>query len=246
MLNIAICDDEQLWLDSTAALLEDYFARHAHVTVKLHTYQSAHALLEDTDTISFDLYILDVVMPQISGIQLGEKLRQARMRGLIIYLTTERDFALDAYCVHPFHYLIKPLQPHTLFAVLDKAMDILLGQRNRAVTVKTKDGVSRLLLDDILYVEFTDRCCRYHLSDGTDALTNQQRISFAEATLPLLKDDRFYRCGASFVVNLHHVKTVNKNQVHFRGQTAPVYLPKNAGAQLLSAWLDYWMKGDTQ
>ena len=136
MLNIAVCDDEKLWLENTVGLLNDYYTVHNEITVKIQAFQSAYDLVESVEeNAGFDLYILDVMMPEMTGIQVGTKLRAAEKRGLIIYLTTSKDFALDAYSVQPFHYLIKPVEKECLFAVLDKATAILKDRHTKAISV---------------------------------------------------------------------------------------------------------------
>lgn len=247
LLKIAICDDEQLWLENTASMLWEYYSGRTDPSVKVHVFSSPYDLLESLDdNAGFDLYILDVVMPEFSGIQLGARLRKMDQRGLIIYLTTSKDFALDAYEVEPFHYLLKPVEKDKFFSVLDKAMAILTARRNRAISVKTKDGIRQIFFDDILYVEFAERCCHYYLKDGNVVVANQLRASFTDIMLPLLRDERFCRCGASFVLNLHYVQSVDKAAVWFRNTEKSVCLPKNAAATLLSAWLDYWMEGENK
>lgn len=244
MLKIAVCDDEQVWLEHTASMLQEYYRGRCETPAKIHIFASVYDLLESVDdNAGFDLYILDVVMPELSGIQLGARLRKLDERGLIVYLTTSKDFALDAYEVEPLHYLIKPVEKEKLFAVLDKATAILTARRNKAISVKSKDGIQQILFDDILYVEFAERSCHYYLKDGSVVVANQLRASFTEIMLPLLRDERFCRCGASFVLNLHHVQAVEKASVRFRNTSLSVSLPKNAAALLLPAWLDYWMEG---
>ena len=242
MINIAICDDELLWLESTEQLLREY-SESTGIPMKIHTFLSAYDLIEYVDdNEDFDLYILDVVMPEKTGIQVGTWLREADKRGLIIYLTTSKDFALDAYAVQPFHYLIKPVERESLFAILDKAAAILTERVNKAICVKSKNGSLRIMFDDIVYVEYVDRCSNFHLKSGDVVTTTQQRISFADSMQPLLSDERFFRCGASFVLNLYYISAVDKDAVHFRHVPNTLYLPKNASSALTSAWFDYWME----
>ena len=243
MLNIAVCDDEKLWLENTVGLLNDYYVSHNETTVKIHAFQSAYDLLERVDEgVGFDLYILDVMMPEMTGIQVGAKLRAAEKRGLIIYLTTSKDFALDAYSVQPFHYLIKPVEKESLYAVLDKATAILKDRHTKAISVKTKEGTKQLLFDSIVYVEFADRCCHFYLQDGAVVIGNQLHASFSESMSPLLKDGRFCRCGASFVLNLFYISAIEKERIRFRNSDSTLYLPRSASNTLMPLWLDYWME----
>ena len=77
----------------------------------------------------FDLYVLDVVMPGLSGIQLGMRLREVGSVSPIIYLTVSPEYAVDSYATRAFHYLMKPVQPETLFQVLDEAVAALEKKR---------------------------------------------------------------------------------------------------------------------
>ena len=243
VLNIAVCDDQKIWLENTVGLLNDYYADHNDISVKIYAFQSAYDLLESVDEgAGFDLYILDVMMPEMTGIQVGAKLRAAEKRGLIIYLTTSKDFALDAYSVQPFHYLIKPVEKDSLFAVLNKATAILKNRHTKAISVKTKEGTEQLLFDNIVYVEFAERRCHFHLQNGDVVIGNQLHASFSEIVSPLLKDDRFCRCGASYVLNLFYISAIEKELIRFRNSDKTLYLPRSANNTLMPLWLDYWIE----
>ncbi len=245
MLHIAVCDDETIWLEETVNLLKKYLDVHSDISVKIHTFSSGLELLEYTErNHGFDLYILDIVMPGMNGIETGVALRKQQEKGMLVYLTTSKEFALDSFETNPYYYLVKPVKEEQFFSVFEKAFRILNDRQGKAISLKTKDGVKRILFDDIVYVELVNRSACYYLKDGQSVKGNQQRISFAEMMLPLLQDRRFCRCGASFVVNLYHVKGINKDEVHFLNGKKLFDLPKMACATVLTQWLDYWVEGE--
>lgn len=247
MINIAICDDEKVWLEDAVVRVNQYFSEVSDIPAKVHSFNYSDDLLDKIeDHKNYDLYILDVIMPGTTGIELGKRIRELDKKALIVYVTTSRDFAIDAYSVYAFNYLVKPLAKDKLYEVLEDAVKILSERQNKAVSVKTKNGVQQLLFDDIIYTELVDRCCCYYLKDGSVIVANQQRASFTDIMMPLLKDSRFCRCGASFVLNLYYVKSINKDCVTFRNGTELNSLPKNACSNVLSTWLDYWMEGDVR
>ena len=107
MLRIAICDDEENQLRKTAALLEDYLRIRPECSGQVETFLAGETLLKRAEAAGgFDLYILDILMPDLSGIDVGRKLRQLENGGEIIYLTTSNDFAADSYEVQAFFYLL--------------------------------------------------------------------------------------------------------------------------------------------
>ena len=203
--------------------------------------RSGDALLARAeDAGGFDLYVLDILMPELSGIETGRRLRALGEGGEIVYLTSSNDFAADSYDVRAFFYLLKPVEEGKFFQVLDGAAEKLNRRRSSAVVVTTADGPRRILLERIRYVERVGRCMRYDCTDGTvDSQTI--RISFREAAAPLLADRRFCLCGASFVLNFQHVTGVNgQTALLDNGQT--VVLPRTAATEFKKAWGNYWLE----
>nr|WP_297180144.1 LytTR family DNA-binding domain-containing protein [uncultured Agathobaculum sp.] len=245
MLRIAICDDEEKDQKQMVELLNAYLQSRADLCGQVELFRSGRALLERIDERSgFDLYMLDILMPGLSGIDIGRRLRALGDGGEIVYLTSSNDFAADSYDVRAFFYLLKPVKADKLFPVLDRAVEKLDLRRSSAILVSTPEGTRRILLERIRYVERVGRVMRYYCTDGS--IDSQSiRISFREMAAPLLADRRFALCGASFVLNFQHVTGVN-------GQTAlldngqSVTLPRTAAADFKKAWGSYWLEeGDT-
>lgn len=241
MLRIAICDDEEKQLHQTAALVNSYLQSHPHLHGKTEMFLGGDELLMRAECDGgFDLYVLDILMPDLSSIDTGRRLRALGDGGEIIYLTNSNDFAADSYDVQAFFYLLKPVEETKLFGVLDGAVKKLIGRRSSAIVVATADGPRRILLEHIRYVERVGRCVRYFCTDGTvDSQTI--RVSFREITAPLLADRRFYPCGASFVLNFQHVTGVSGQAALLdSGQT--VILPRTAATDFKKAWGNYWLE----
>ena len=241
MLRIAVCDDEEKELKQTAALLESYFQFHPSLNGKVEIFQSGSVLLDRTKEMGgFDLYVLDILMPELTGIDTGRRLRALGDGGEIVYLTNSNDFAADSYDVRACFYLLKPVEQRKLFQVLDGATKKLTRRRNSAIVVNTADGPRRILLEHIQYVERVGRCVRYSCTNDTvDSQTI--RVPFREMVSPLLHDRRFYLCGASFVLNFQHVTAVKGQMAQLdNGQT--VTLPRTAATDFKKAWGNYWLE----
>ena len=67
-------------------------------------------------THTVDLAILDINMPQIDGITLAARIKQASPQTAILFLTAYKEYAFDAYAVHPTGYLLKPVSQEKLAA----------------------------------------------------------------------------------------------------------------------------------
>ena len=244
MFHIALCDDDARQMQLTHKLLDNYLSLRG-VAAKIWEFSNGQALLNAMYDEPFDLYLLDIVMPEMDGIDLGAELRKSDESGVIIYLTTSPDFALQGYSAKATSYLLKPVQEDELFRALDDAFKAITNRREQSIMVKTADGMSRLLLDHILYVEQTERAPHYHLKDGNCIVGLTIQTSFQDIMQPLLANKRFYLCGASFVLNLHCIKSINKADVLFVGGQQTT-VPRRAAAELNTAWIHYWLEGGHQ
>lgn len=241
MLSFAICDDEPNMLNDTATLVERYLQARPALSGHVELFSSCEELLDRSNKAEgADIYILDILMPGLSGIAAGQKLRERGNGGEIIYLTNSNDFAADSYDVRAFFYLLKPVDENKLFEVLDGAVDKLERRRNSAVLVNTADGVVRIRLEHIRYVERFGRFMRYYCINGV-VDSQSIRAPFKEMAASLLSDRRFYLCGASYVLNFQHVTGV-------QGQTAlldngdSVVLPRASAVEFKKAWGRFWLE----
>ena len=96
-MRIAVCDDEKPELEKILGLLREYDRARQDISFTLSAFSDAESLLNFVDEYGgFDLYILDIVMPETNGIQLGSALRRLGDDGMIVYLTASPDFAVDS------------------------------------------------------------------------------------------------------------------------------------------------------
>lgn len=243
MLSIAICDDETLYVQQTENFVQEYLRCHPECSGQVHTFRHGQELLcQVEETGGFDLYLLDIVMPGLNGIQTGQRLRELGNGGEIVYLTTSPDYAVDSYSVRAFFYLLKPIKKERLFEVLNAAVEKLNDRRCRAVLVTTRDGPRRILLDQILYVERVGRGLRYYCSGGAvDSLS--LRVTFHTAVEQLLADPRFCQCGSSFAFNLQHVAGVKGQNVLLDNDNS-VAIPRASVAAFKNAWGSFWLEED--
>lgn len=241
MLRIALCDDEEKHLNRTAALLNTYFESRPRLKGRLETFQSGGALLARvTDTPGFDLYVLDILMPELNGIDTGQRLRALGEDGEIVYLTISNDFAADSYDVRAFSYLLKPVAEEKFFQVMDGATEKINRRRNSAVIVNTTTGSQRVLLEQIKYLERVGRRIRYVCTDNI-VESQSIRVSFRDAAALLLADRRFYLCGASLILNFQHVTGVS-GQLAILDDGKSITLPRTTVKEFKKAWGGYWLE----
>ena len=240
MLHIAICDNEIEQRQIIRGILDDYLDR-ANTAARVQEFSSGRELLNAMYDNQFDIYLLDVVMPEINGIELGVSIRKKDRNGVIIYLSTSRDFALESFDARAFCYLTKPVDRERFYEVIGEAV-AHSKRHSEYIMVKTAEGMERVLLDNILYVELFKRAPYYYMHDETCVEGVSIQTSFQETIAPLLQDKRFFLCGASFVLNLYYIKSINKTGALI-ADGRRVTVPKRAFSALQNAWSDFWLEG---
>lgn len=242
-MRIAVCDDEKLYREKILELIREYSEARQDLSLTLSAFSSGNELLNFTyEHGGFDLYILDIVMPQTSGIQLGSALRASGDEGMIIYLTTSPDFAVDSYTVEAFHYLLKPIDTTAFFHCLDKAADHFARLKKAVVTVKTSNSVRMVPVRNICYAERVGRLICYHLSDGSFLNSATFNGTFQNAVTPLLAHKEILLVGSSFAVNLQHVTEITRRDLVISGKQK-IAIPRGKYETYKTKWSDYWLNG---
>ena len=212
MLQIALCDDDAAMLLRLEAMIDQWCTAHGS-TARTAAFPSGEALLHAVaDGAGYDLYILDVLMPKLNGIALGKKLRATEMTGHdapIIYLSSSRDFAVNSYEVRAFYYLLKPVSYEKFDEILSEAAKEADRSRTSVIPVRTRSGTYPVTYDEICYVILENRALTYLCFDRQ--LTSMTIPgSFRSATMQLTADPRFFLCGASMLVNLRQIQSIDR------------------------------------
>jgi len=237
-LKIAICDDDIFCRELLMVLTRQYNAEKGY-NLSITAYEHGNNLLEDVrKTGGYDIYILDIMMPDIDGIRLGLSLRELGFDGKILYLTSSEEYALDAFKARAYNYILKPIEKNTYFQALEDAIGTLSSAEEKSLIVKTKEGNVKLDYSNILYADLDKRAVAYHLIDKQTVIGTTIRTTFAEAVQELSADPRFVMCGASLIVNLSHITIVENNSLLFDTGNR-IYIAKRAGKELLAIWQDY-------
>lgn len=106
MIRIALCDDDLPFLQHLHQAAGQWFADH-QIPFSCTDFSSAKLLLDSLQTIRFDLFFLDIEMPEMDGMQLAKQIRETLPDSVILFLTSHDEFAPDGYRVQALRYLSK-------------------------------------------------------------------------------------------------------------------------------------------
>ncbi|MFA6808368.1 MAG: LytTR family DNA-binding domain-containing protein [Eubacteriales bacterium] len=222
MIKIALCDDNNIELLQIKQIVEEFKSSYiSKYIIKCHTFLNGIDLLSAMENgISYDIIILDIVMPLITGIDVATEIRKKNNISKIIFLTSSREFAIDSYKVDAFHYLLKPIKDEALMLILEKACADIVYIKEKGIIVKTKTCLVKVFLHNLEFTEISGRKLCFHLSNGK-VLETLGTMNHIEKDL--LSNKQFFKPHRSFIINMDHVHCItDKNIITPSNKLVPI------------------------
>jgi len=205
-LRIAICDDDKEELARISSFLEKYQREHnAPLTYK--AFHSGVELLSTVKSGDYALYLLDVIMPAVNGVEVAKEIRSFDTEAKIVFLTSSPEFAVASYTVKAMDYILKPVEEGRLFGVLNELMTDS-QKPQEGLTVKAKNGITRILFSRLVYVEVVNKQVYFHLADNS---VREVTARLSEFEQTLLARPEFMRVHRSYIVNLFQINELTSN-----------------------------------
>lgn len=229
-MKIVVCDDSIEDLAELERLLTKYKESNPNRRLEVEQFKNAVKLYQKIQENNLaDIYILDIVMLEKTGIDIGTQIRRISKESVIIYITSSDDFALEAYGVRAIRYLLKPVSEEHFFEALDYALSLTKAETDRIYPVKTKDGLMAVSYSKIEYIENYSRVLNIWLTNGETIKSIFIRKSFNEEIKEILEDKRFIQVHKSFLINMDYVKKITQGSVLMEsGKTIPISKTRTA------------------
>ncbi|MDY0289369.1 MAG: LytTR family DNA-binding domain-containing protein [Sphaerochaeta sp.] len=211
MIKIAMCDDNKEELARMRSHCMAYSAKHPEYDIRVSSFEDSHVLLSHIgNKCDFDVMILDIYMPNLTGMELARALRKKDDACALIFLTTSANHAVEAFSLNATHYIVKPYTAEQFDIALDKAFSQREKRRKAKITLKSASGVSTIVFDEFQYAETEGHFQHIHLADGMILRTRMTSIELYEM---LSHDGRFYKYGSSYIINLEKVRQITSEHI---------------------------------
>lgn len=206
-MKIAILDDDRDYLD---ILEREILGLHLlSEKDRISKYDNAESFYEEwRQGKQFDLCILDIEMPGYNGIELGKEIHRHSEGTVIIYVTSHTKFALEAYDIHAYHYVLKTRMSDKLPRVLREVLEKLGEQKKEYYILRGKDYTERLLLDDIYYINKVKKHAVFYTRHGE----YEERKNISDI-LYELQDKNFTQIDQGVIINTARVIRVLKDSL---------------------------------
>ncbi len=228
MLKAIAIDDEPMALEVIKA--------HAKKVTFLdlqETFVSAMEALDFLKKSPCDLVFLDINMPDITGLDFSQLLPQNTS---VIFTTAYSQYAVDAFNINALDYLLKPIDFSRFMKACQKAYENINEEAPKIPYLFVKDGYDlvRISIENLLFVESEGNYLTFKEADKKTVT----RMTMTEAIEMLPKAD-FFRVHKSFVINLNHVKKIERHQVWVGTEAVPI--AANYRDDLMEVLKKIWM-----
>ena len=224
-MKCVIIDDEPLAVE----LLED-FVRKVDSLELISTFNNAIDAVSFINQNNVDLIFLDIQMPHFSGIDF---LNTIEKKPLVIFTTAYSDYAVEGFNLGAVDYLVKPIPFHRFLKSVVRAQQVLnpstaiqaISENTTApeleqdfMFVRAEYENVKMNFSDILFIEGLKDYVKIYTTDNKFTLTLISLIKLEN----LLSSKGFSRIHRSYIINIKHVKSIQKNKVLISDKRIPI------------------------
>lgn len=223
-MKCVIIDDEPLAVD----LLKDFVSKVDSLEL-ISTFNNAIDAVSFINQNNVDLIFLDIQMPHFSGI---EFLNTIEKKPLIIFTTAYSDYAVEGFNLGAVDYLVKPIPFHRFLKAVVRAQQILIPPTVQTISesttvpeleqdfmfVRAEYENVKMNFADILFIEGLKDYVKIYTTDNKFTLTLISLIKLEN----LLSSKGFSRIHRSYIINIKHVKSIQKNKVLISDKRIPI------------------------
>jgi DNA-binding LytR/AlgR family response regulator len=217
MLKAIVIDDEPMALEVVKGLTE----KVTFIDV-LGYFTNSFEALKFIQANEVHLLLLDIKMPDISGIEL---LRSIPDPPMVIFTTAYSEHALEGFELNAIDYLLKPFSLTRFLKACNKAYEYYELKRNKAsspaglshIFIKTGYEQVRVGLEEIRYAEASGNYVVFVLEK--QKIASRLTMSETEALLP---DKLFIRVHRSYIVSKKHITKADRKTIWVHGTEIPI------------------------
>ncbi len=205
-MRIAICDDSK----ENLALLEDVVDGLKVRETEVDCFENGKSLLRylnDSKENYYQIYLLDIEMPGINGLETAKHIREIDQRAIIIFVTAYSDYVFSSFEVQPFRFINKPVDREKLETVLQAAINYIYTSK-RYIFISVDKAKIQLCCEKIMYFEGDKRKINVYTVDESYSFYSKM------ADLEKMVDNSwFVRIHVSYMVNMDYVKAIYTDEI---------------------------------
>lgn len=231
MFRFAIIEDDDKDAMTLKNCLNAYFdGKEEKCEVEI--FRNATAFV-DKYQHSFDALFMDIELPGTNGVEASKRIRKLDTKIPIIFVTGMVQYAVDGYSVDAFDCFIKPVTVSAFFYKLERLIKYIEREKSEFVIVKGANGITKLFLNQIIYVEVRGHYLEYHTEAGIICVNG--KLSDIEEKL---SRNGFFKCDRSYLVNLRFVRSYDDEAIDIGGDR--LFVSRRRKADFMRALAKYY------
>lgn len=161
MFKIVICDDELLQREELREYIYKVF-EEVEEELELLIFNSAEDVLKEKEVLKdTDIFILDIKMDEVSGMDLAKIIRKENDISEIIFITSLVDYIQEGYIVRAYRYLLKPINYEELKNHLLSCINDINKKKDNFMMIENKGIVHKVPINEIMYIEVAKKNLQY-------------------------------------------------------------------------------------
>jgi len=230
LLHLAICDDNAIVIEQ----IETFIDRMGKKRIEYDIFYSAEELYCYKHLGNeYDMYLLDIEMGGMTGLNLAKKLREEKSNALIVFLTNHTQYVYDVFEVFTFDFIIKPITYEKFNGLILKAEKYLKTIGNKFVFSYRKNTYS-LPYNMINYIEKMGRKAFIYDTEGNIYQSNMTLTEIWEQ----LDEKVFAKIHSSVIVNLAQVTGIVNDEVQLKSKVK-LFISRNYRQKVKQQHLQY-------
>ena len=230
MYHIAIVEDEIDFSVQLQNFLEQY-QKENNIRIKISVFCDGMEILDGYEPV-YDVILMDIEMPGMNGMDAAAQIRNTDADVVIMFITNVASYAIRGYEVGALDFVMKPLTYYAFSMRFARVLKRVRQREQQQILLTLPDGVKKLEIQQIYYVEVQNRILHYHTDEGEYCVRGTMQS--VEQALEL---HPFVKCNHWYIVNLKHVSEVRRNTVVVGGHMLEI--SRRNRTPFLKALADY-------
>lgn len=241
-MRVCIVDDDDVFSQKAEYAVRKYFS-DAREEVRIFRYGEGYSLLDSLDgDRNYDLYFLDVEMPEMDGLELAGRILTRDIGARIVLLTSHEKYAVPGFKIRAYYYILKDEYAEEIPVLLDRIRKETLSdeEEGKYYLIQNEVKGERIRFDEILYLTKEKKYVLFHLRGGREY---KERTALGEACKRLPKD-KFIVVDKGYVINMQYVSGWTGTEIKLGSGADRTEIPvsRRLSAGVKDALTQFWRK----
>ena len=217
MINIAVCDDEEFYLQKEQSIISGYMTEKGY-EYNIDLFSSGKEFLESENTEQYDIVFLDITMDEIDGIETAKRIRANHQKVYLVFVTAYITYSTEGYKVDASRYILK--NDLMFEAAMEESLDSIIRKMEvpeNKHTFSFQEGKREINLSDIIYIESNLHKLIFHMNTPK----NSQYFLYGKLDVieTAIGKAGLCRIHKSYLVNMKYVENMERYKIYLKDGT---------------------------